>query len=222
MGRPAHGRLKHRAAMVGAPAPGEACWPRAPARPRFGSRKVQCPPAIRGKNASFWLSGLGLALHDGPGQSAEGSYRCRSQPDGGHAEGRRSSRACAGGCWPRETCTRARRPSPARRGWRSTCRSCRRAALSAALLDRGIVAKTGRTVGAYRPDLAAETSAARLDVECDRAASHVDQERDAAWDRALERRFRSAALRSFPVHLPRLRPRLPRPVSTCLSALRRK
>ena len=60
------------------------------------------------------------------------------------------------------------------------------AALSAALLDRGIVAKTGRTMGAYRLDLAVETGAARLDVECDGAAFHVDRERDAARDRALE------------------------------------
>ena len=58
--------------------------------------------------------------------------------------------------------------------------------LSAALLDRGIVAQTGRTVGAYRLDLAVESGAVRLDVECDGAAFHVDRERDAARDRALE------------------------------------
>ena len=60
------------------------------------------------------------------------------------------------------------------------------AALSSALLDRGIVARTGKTVGAYRLDLAVETGTARLDIECDGAAFHVDQERDAARDRALE------------------------------------
>ena len=60
------------------------------------------------------------------------------------------------------------------------------AALSAALLDRGIVARTGRTVGAYRLDLAVESAGGRLDVECDGAAFHVDRERDAARDRALE------------------------------------
>ena len=58
--------------------------------------------------------------------------------------------------------------------------------LSEALLNRGIVARTGRTVGAYRLDLAVEIGAVRLDVECDGAAFHVDRERDAARDRALQ------------------------------------
>ena len=57
--------------------------------------------------------------------------------------------------------------------------------LSRALLDEGLVARTGVTVGGYRLDLAVESGGVRVDVECDGAPFHVDQERDCVRDRAI-------------------------------------
>ena len=55
-----------------------------------------------------------------------------------------------------------------------------------ALLKRGIATKTGIVVGRHRLDLAIEQDDIRLDVECDGAAFHVDREKDATRDRAIE------------------------------------
>ena len=55
-----------------------------------------------------------------------------------------------------------------------------------ALLKQGIAAKTGVVVGHHRLDLAIEHDGIRLDVECDGAAFHMDREKDAARDRAIE------------------------------------
>ena len=57
--------------------------------------------------------------------------------------------------------------------------------LSKALLDEGLVPRTGVTVGGYRLDLAVESGGVRVDVECDGAPFHVDQERDRARDHAI-------------------------------------
>ena len=46
--------------------------------------------------------------------------------------------------------------------------------------------QTGVVVGRHRLDLAIEQDDIRLDVECDGAAFHVDREKDAARDRAIE------------------------------------
>ena len=54
------------------------------------------------------------------------------------------------------------------------------------LLKRGIAAQTGIVVGRHRLDLAIEQDDIRLDIECDGAAFHVDREKDAARDRAIE------------------------------------
>lgn len=54
-----------------------------------------------------------------------------------------------------------------------------------ALRERGIEAEPGLEVGPYRLDLAIRCGDARVDVECDGAAFHVDDERDAERDRRL-------------------------------------
>ena len=58
--------------------------------------------------------------------------------------------------------------------------------LHEALLKRGIAAETGIVVGRHRLDLAIKQDNIRLDIECDGAAFHVDRERDAARDQAIE------------------------------------
>ena len=54
------------------------------------------------------------------------------------------------------------------------------------LLKRGIAARTGVVVRRHRLDLAIEQDGVRLDIECDGAAFHVDGEKDASRDRAIE------------------------------------
>ncbi len=57
--------------------------------------------------------------------------------------------------------------------------------LHAALRDRGIEAEPGVEVGRYRLDLAIRRGDAMVDVECDGAPFHDEDERDAERDRAL-------------------------------------
>ena len=57
--------------------------------------------------------------------------------------------------------------------------------LHAALRDRGIDAEPGLQVGRYRLDLAIRRGDALVDVECDGAPFHGEDERDAERDRAL-------------------------------------
>ena len=57
--------------------------------------------------------------------------------------------------------------------------------LHAALRERGIEAEPGVQVGRYRLDLAIQRGDAMVDVECDGAPFHGEEERDAERDRAL-------------------------------------
>ena len=58
--------------------------------------------------------------------------------------------------------------------------------LHAALQEQGIEAEPGVEVGPYRLDLAIRHEGAMVDVECDGAPFHRENERDAERDRALE------------------------------------
>jgi very-short-patch-repair endonuclease/RecA/RadA recombinase len=58
--------------------------------------------------------------------------------------------------------------------------------LHEALLARGVVSETGHVVAGHRLDLAVIHPTIRLDIECDGAAFHQDEVRDAARDRVIE------------------------------------